>query len=250
MRLWKRSGSGGAPPVTVLPEVAKHARMKILMFGATGMVGQGVLRECLLDPDIDAVEMVGRSGTGIKDAKLREIVRPNLMDYADIETELRGFDACFFCLGVTAAGMSEADYERVTYGITLAAAKTLARLNPGMTLIYVSGAGTDSTEKGRVMWARVKGKTENALLRLPFKAAYMFRPGAIEAAHGERSKTAAYRVAYTLVKPLLPLLRRLFPDSILTTEEIGRAMINVAKWGAPKRILEVSDIRECAKAAP
>jgi uncharacterized protein YbjT (DUF2867 family) len=224
--------------------------MKVLMFGATGMVGQGVLRECLLDPDIDAVEMVGRSGTGIKDAKLREIVRPNLMDYADIETELRSSDACFFCLGVTAAGMSEADYERVTYGITLAAAKTLARLNPGMTFIYVSGAGTDSTEKGRVMWARVKGKTENALLRLPFKAAYMFRPGAIEAAHGERSNTAAYRVAYTLAKPLLPLLRRLFPDSILTTEEIGRAMINAAKWGAPKKILEISDIRECAKAAP
>jgi uncharacterized protein YbjT (DUF2867 family) len=212
------------------------------------MVGQGVLRECLLDPDVEAVVTVGRSGTGIKDAKLREIVRPNLMDYADIEPQLRGFDACFFCLGVTSTGMAQANYERVTYGITLAAAETLARLNPGMTFVYVSGTGTDSTEQGRVMWARVKGKTENALLRLPFKAAYMFRPGAIEAAHGERSKTASYRVAYTLVKPLLPLLRRLFPYSILTTEEIGRAMINVAKSGAPKKILEISDIRECAKA--
>ena len=211
------------------------------------MVGQGVLRECLVDPGVEAVVTVGRSATGIKKAKLREIVRPNLMDYADIETELRGFDACFFCLGVTSAGMTEADYERVTYGITLAAAETLARLNSGMTFIYVSGAGTDSTEKGRVMWARVKGKTENALLRLPFKAAYMFRPGAIEAAHGERSKTAAYRMAYALVKPLLPLLRRLFPNYILTTEEIGRAMINVAESGAPKKILEISDIRECAK---
>jgi uncharacterized protein YbjT (DUF2867 family) len=222
--------------------------MRILIFGATGMVGQGVLRECLLDPDIEAVVTVGRSATGIKNAKLREIVRPNLMDYADIETELRGFDACFFCLGVTSAGMSEADYERVTYDITLAAARTLARLNPGMTFVYVSGAGTDSTEKGRVMWARVKGKTENALLRLPFKAAYMFRPGAIEAAHGERSKTKAYRVAYSLVKPLLPLLRRFFPNSILTTEEIGLAMINVAESGAPKKILETSDIREYTKA--
>ena len=140
------------------------------------MVGQGVLRECLLDPHVEAVETVGRSCTGIKDAKLREIVRPNLMDYADIEAELRGFDACFFCLGVTSAGMAEADYERVTYGITLAAAETLARLNSGMIFIYVSGTGTDGSEKGRVMWARVKGKTENALLRLPFKGAYMFRP--------------------------------------------------------------------------
>jgi uncharacterized protein YbjT (DUF2867 family) len=214
------------------------------------MVGQGVLRECLLDADIQVVATVGRSATGIKHAKLREIVRPNLQDYADIEAELRGFDACFFCLGVTSAGISETDYERVTYGITLAAAGTLARLDPGMTFIYVSGAGTDSSEKGRVMWARVKGKTENTLLRLPFKAAYMFRPGAIEAAHGERSKTKAYRVAYNLAKPLLPLLRRFFPNSILTTEEIGRAMINVAKSGTPKRILESSDIRECAKATP
>jgi uncharacterized protein YbjT (DUF2867 family) len=221
--------------------------MKVLIFGATGMVGQGVLRECLLDADIEAAVAVGRSATGLKHARLREIVRPNLLDYADIETELQGFEACFFCLGVTSAGMTEADYQRVTYDITLAAARTLARLNPGMTFIYVSGAGTDSSEKGRVMWARVKGKTENALMKLPFKAAYMFRPGAIEAAHGERSKTKAYRVAYSLVKPLLPLLRRFFPNSILTTEEIGLAMIHVAKTGAPKKILETSDIRECAK---
>ena len=222
--------------------------MKVLIFGATGMVGQGVLRECLLDPDIDVVQTVGRSATGVKHPKLRDLVRPDLLHYADIEADLRGFDGCFFCLGVSSAGMSERQYERLTYDITMAAAEALSRLNAGMTFVYVSGAGTDSSEKGRTMWARVKGKTENALLRLPFKAAYMFRPGAIQSLHGERSKTTAVRVAYGLIKPLLPLLSRLFPGYILTTEEIGRAMIRVAKWGAPKTILESSDIRDCARA--
>jgi uncharacterized protein YbjT (DUF2867 family) len=221
--------------------------MKVLIFGATGMVGQGVLRECLLDPDIDTVQTVGRSDTGVKHPKLRELVRSDLLHYADIEADLRGFDACFFCLGVTSAGMSEPQYERLTYDLTMAAAETLSRLNTAMTFVYVSGAGTDSSEKGRTMWARVKGRTENALLRLPFKAAYMFRPGAIQALHGERSKTTAVRVAYSLIKPLLPLLSRIFPSYILTTEEIGRAMIRVAKWGAPKTILESWDIRDCAR---
>ena len=201
--------------------------MKVLIFGATGMVGQGVLWECLLNPDIAAVQTVGRSATGVKHPKLRDLVRPDLLHYAEIEADLRGFEACFFCLGVSSAGMSEPHYERLTYDITMAAAETLSRLNPGMTFVYVSGAGTDSSEKGRTMWARVKGRTENALLRLPFKAAYMFRPAGIQAVHGERSKTAVYRVGYMLTKPVLPLLRRLFPGYVLTTEEIGRAMI---KW--------------------
>jgi len=148
------------------------------------MVGQGVLRECLLDPEVQVVQTVGRTPTGLKHPKLREIVRSDLLDYTEIESALRGFDACFFCLGVSSTGMSESEYERVTYAVTMAAAQTLSRLNPGMTFIYVSGAGTDSSEKGRVMWARVKGKTENALLRLPFKAAYMFRPGAIQPVYG------------------------------------------------------------------
>jgi len=211
------------------------------------MVGQGVLRECLLDPDIEAVQTVGRSPTGVHNPKLREIVQPDLYHYSSIEAELKGFDACFFCLGVSSAGMSEQQYENLTYTLTLAAAEPLSLLNPAMTFVYVSGAGTDSSENGRMMWARVKGRTENALLRLPFKAAYMFRPGIIQPVHGARSKTTAYRVGYALAKPVLPLLRRLFPRYILTTEEIGRAMIQVAKRGAPKNVLESWDIGDCAR---
>lgn len=220
--------------------------MKVLIFGATGMVGQGVLRECLLDPDIEGVLTLGRTTGGVTHPKLREILRADLLDYSNIEADLRGLDACFFCLGVSAAGLSEERYERVTYGIAVAAAETLCRLNPGMTFIYVSGAGTDSSERGRAMWARVKGKTENAILRLPFRGAYMFRPGVIQPMHGERSKTAAYRIGYSFANPLLPLLRRLFPRSVLTTEEVGRAMIHVARRGAPKRILETGDMKDCA----
>jgi uncharacterized protein YbjT (DUF2867 family) len=223
--------------------------MKVLIFGATGMVGQGVLRECLLDPDVSSVQTIGRTGTGLKQAKLREIVHPDLMHYSEIEESLRCFDSCFFCLGVSSAGMSEPEYERLTYGITLAAAEILARLNPGMTFVYVSGKGTDSTEKGRSMWARVKGRTENALLRLPFKAAYMFRPAGIQPMHGERPKAAAYRIVAPLAFLLLPLIRRIFPDYVLTTEEIGRAMIGVARRGFPKKILESPDIRECARSS-
>ena len=210
------------------------------------MIGQGVLRECLLDPDIHMVQTVGRSATGVDHPKLRELVRADLFHYAEIEDDLRGFDACFFCLGVSSAGMSEPEYERLTYGLTMAAAGTLSRLDPDMTFIYVSGAGTDSSEQGRSRWARVKGRTENAILRLPFKAACMFRPAGIQPMHGERSKTPAYRYLYGLTKPLWPVLRRLFPRYILTTEEIGRAMIHVARRGAPKSILESADIRDCA----
>jgi uncharacterized protein YbjT (DUF2867 family) len=222
--------------------------MKALIFGATGMVGQGVLRECLLDPDVDTVVTIGRSATGVRDAKLSEILHADLLHYAEIEGELRGVDACFFCLGVSSAGMSEPEYTRLTYDITLAAGETLSRLNPAMTFIYVSGAGTDSSEKGNLMWARVKGRTENAIQRL-FKAGYAFRPGAIQPMHGERSKTAAYRMLYTITKPLLPLLRGLFPRYVLTTEEIGRAMLRVGKVGAPKKVLETWDIRDCARAS-
>jgi uncharacterized protein YbjT (DUF2867 family) len=221
--------------------------MKLLLFGATGMVGQGVLRESLLDPNVEAVVTVGRTATGAQHSKLREIVRQDLWNYADIAPALSGFQACFFCLGVSSTGMTERDYERVTYAITLAAAETLCRLNPSMVFVYVSDAGTDSSEHGRNMWARVKGRTENALLRLPFEAAYMFRPGIIVPLYGAKSKTALYRVFYTLTQPLLPLLRAAFPNHVLTTEQIGRAMLAVARQGFPKRVLESKDIRAAAR---
>ena len=217
--------------------------MNVLLFGATGMVGQGVLRECLLDAGVASVVSIGRSGTGVSDPKLREIIHADLTNYAPIESQLSGFDACFFCLGISSAGLSEDEYARITYDITVHAAETLARLNPGMTFVYVSGQGTDSSERGRTMWARVKGRTENALLRLPFKAAFMFRPGVIVPRFGARSRTALYRIPYILARPVLPLLLRAFPNQVLTTDEIGRAMLMVARNGAPKHVLETGDIR-------
>lgn len=216
--------------------------MNVLIFGATGMIGQGVLRECLLDAGVVRVVTIGRSATGQQHAKLQEIVHADLHDYSAIESQLTGLDACFFCLGVTSSGMSEEAYHRVTYGITVAAAETLLRLNPGMTFIFVSGAGSDSTERGRTMWARVKGKAENAILRMPFKGAYAFRPAAIQPLHGIRSRTKVYRVFYTILGPVLPLLRRLFPGYVTTTEQIGRAMLTIARKGAPVRVLETADI--------
>jgi uncharacterized protein YbjT (DUF2867 family) len=222
--------------------------MKVLLFGATGMVGQGVLLECLRDPAIDLVVAIVRTPSGRQPTvKLREIVHSNLEDLTAIESELAGFDACFFPLGVSSSGMGEAAYDRITYGLTLAVAETLSRLNPGMTFIYVSGAGTDSSEHGRVMWARVKGRTENALLRLPLKA-FMFRPGIIQPLDGIQSKTTSYRVFYSLAKPLLPLLRWALPNQVLTTREIGQAMLAVAKRGYSKRIMETRDIRAALSA--
>jgi len=216
--------------------------MDVVLFGATGMVGQGVLRECLLDPGVDRVLSIGRGVTGQSNPKLREIVHVDFLDFSPLRQELTGFDACFFCLGVTSAGMSEEQYNRVTYEYTMAAARLLAELNPGMTFIYVSGLGTDSTERGRTMWARVKGKTENALFRLPFKAAYMFRPGVIQPLHGIESRTRLYRIGYVVAAPLMPLLKALFPNAITTTEQIGRAMIKIAREGAAKTVLENPDI--------
>ena len=215
--------------------------MRVVLFGATGMIGQGVLRECLLDPAVTAVLTVGRSPTGKQHAKLREVSHADLADLTPIQDELRGYDACFFCLGVSSAGMSEDAYRRITYDYTMAAARVFAAQDPQATFVYVSGAGTDSTEKGRSMWARIKGKTENDVLAL-LPNSYMFRPGYIQPTHGVTSRTRLYRAVYAVAVPLYPVLRRLFPKSITTTETIGRAMINIAAKGAPKRVLDPSDI--------
>jgi uncharacterized protein YbjT (DUF2867 family) len=216
--------------------------MKVILFGATGMVGQGVLRECLLDPGVESVLSVGRSRTGRSDAKLHEIVHGDFMDYSAIEPQLAGYDACFFCLGVSSIGMEEARYRHLTYDITLAVATTLARLNPGMVFTYVSGRSTDSTERGPLMWARVKGKTENDLLKLPFKAAYMFRPAGIQPLHGVRSKTGWVQAIYLVTSPLLSWLTRVAPKYMTTSEQLGRAMIRVARDGFPRPVLESEDI--------
>ena len=217
--------------------------MNVLLFGATGMIGRGVLRECLQATDVDRITAVVRKPTGHKKQKLREIVQPDVADLTPLRDELPKIDACFFCLGVSSVGMSEAAYTEVTYDLTLSVARALASANPNATFIYVSGTGTDSTERGRLMWARVKGRTENELLRLPLRAVYMFRPGAIIPLHGIRSETTWYNVAYAVMRPLFPILRRISPNSVATTEEMGRAMLAVARNGYQSRILEMSDIR-------
>lgn len=216
--------------------------MRVLLFGATGMVGQGVLRECLLAADVQEVVAVGRTPLTQEHGKLHQVLHGDMLDFQPLENLLQGFDACFFCLGVSSAGMNEVKYTHLTYDLTLVAASTLARLNPQMTFIYVSGAGTDSSEAGKSMWARVKGKTENDLLKLPFRAAYMFRPGAIQPLHGVRSKTAWVQAIYVAAAPLLSWLSRVAPKYVTTTEQMGRAMISVARDGYPKPVLESEDI--------
>ena len=219
--------------------------MKVVLFGATGMVGAGVLRECLRDDRVSGVLAVLRSPSGVTHPKLRELIRTDFFDFQDVRDAFRGAGACFFCLGVTAVGKTEEQYHHLTFDITVSAAKALAEVNPGMTFCYVSGQGTDSTQRGRAMWARVKGKTENELLRLPLRA-YMLRPGYIQPLGGIQSKTRVYRVFYQIMAPLYPLLRRLTPDLVTTNETVGRAMIELAIRGDPARILEVRDINRIA----
>jgi uncharacterized protein YbjT (DUF2867 family) len=215
--------------------------MKVIIFGATGMIGQGVLHQCLLAPDVESVLAVTRSPLGRQDPRLRELVHRDFTDFSAIEGQLAGYDACFFCLGVSSVGMNEADYRRVTHDFTLAAARALLRASPGLTFIYVSGASTDAAS--RTMWARVKGQTENALLALPFKRVYMFRPGFIQPLHGITSKTRLYRAIYAIGRPIYPLLRALAPGVATDTDQMGRAMLAGARQGLPKPILETTDIR-------
>jgi uncharacterized protein YbjT (DUF2867 family) len=218
--------------------------VKVILFGATGMVGQGVLRECLLDDGISEVLSVGRSCSGISDGKAKEILLKDLYNLTGVEEQLRGYDACFFCLGVSSAGMKEADYRRVTYDLTLEVAKTLVRLNPNMVFEYVSGAQTNL--KSRQMWARVKGETEQALLGLGFRQAYMLRPGYIQPMHGIISKTKLYQRMYDVMSPLYPLMVRFARKYVISTEELGRAMVRIAREGAPKHVLEASDLVQIA----
>lgn len=218
--------------------------MRVLLFGASGMVGQGVLLECLRSPLVSEVVCVVRRPLAQSDPKLRQVVQADVTDVSTLG-ELSTFTACFFPLGVSSAGMGEAAYRKVTYDLTLAVARPLAAANPGLTFVYVSGAGTDSTEAGKSMWARVKGKTENDLLDL-FPNAYMLRPGAIRALDGIRSRTALYRRLYVVVGPLLALVARIRPESVVTTRTIGQAMLALARQGCAKRILEPKDIHAAA----
>jgi uncharacterized protein YbjT (DUF2867 family) len=212
------------------------------------MVGQGVLRECLRDPDVESILAVIRNASLPQHDKLREVILQDVSDLAAIEGKLSGYDACFFCLGVSSVGMKEETYRRVTYDLTVSVARTLANLNPTMTFIYVSGAGTDSTERGRLMWARVKGRTENALLQMRFKAVFLFRPGYVQLLHGIRTKTAWYGAFYAVMRPFYPVLKMLFPNYVTTTECVGHAMLSVTKRGFPKPVLENRDINVmCAK---
>ncbi len=223
--------------------------MHVVVFGATGMVGAGVLTECLEDGRVTSVLVVGRRPSGVHSEKVRELVRDDFFDWSDAAGELEGRDACFFCLGVSAAGMSEDAYGRITYDLTLAVAEALLARSPGVTFCYVSGQGTDTTEKGRFMWARVKGRTENRLLET-IPDAYMFRPGFIQPLKGVRSKTRLYQAFYNVVGPAYPLLKRMAPRYVTTTVNVGRAMIGVAHEGYAKRILENPDINALAEGAP
>lgn len=220
--------------------------MKVILLGATGMVGQGVLRECLRDDAVQAVLALGRSELDLRHPKLRQIVLADLTDLSSVEDELTGYDACFFCLGVSSTGMREEAYRRVTYDLTLGIARTLGERSPGLTFVYVSAQGADSSERGRVMWARVRGRTENDLLALPGIETYLLRPGFIQPMHGATSKTRLYRVFYAVLPPLFPLLKRLMPDQLTTTEQVGRAMIAVAEAGAPSRVLGTREINAAA----
>lgn len=221
-------------------------KVRAILFGGTGMVGEGVLHEALHDAAVESILVIGRRSCGVRHQKLSEILHQDFYDYAPLESRLTGYNACFFCLGVTSVGKSEAEYRRLSYDLTMAAARTLSRLNPEMVFCYVSGLGTDSSEQGRSMWARVKGKTENDLMKLPFKAVYAFRPGFIRPTHGLKNTLALAKI----VTPLYPILSTLFPKYVCTLEDVGRSMMRVAEGGFPLRILGCTDITRLARTSP
>lgn len=214
--------------------------MKAIITGATGMVGEGVLHECLMHPDVESVLLISRKPLGIKHEKLKEFIVSDFSEIKGTEQELSGYNACFFCSGVSSLGMKADVYRKITYDLTINMAAALLKLNPDITFCYVSGAGTDSTEKGRIAWARVKGKTENDLLRMPFKAAYMFRPGFIQPTKGLKNTYTMYKI----LAPLIPLIKFLLPNMICSLEELGLSMINSVLYGSQKKALESKDIRE------
>jgi hypothetical protein len=222
-------------------------KIKAIITGTTGMVGKGVLYECFESPDVESVLVINRQPLGLQHSKLKEIIHNDFHDLSPLKEELKGYNACFFCMGISSVGLSEEKYHQVTHDITLHFAKVLLGLNPQMTFIYVSGTGTDSSEKGRMMWARVKGKTENAILAMPFKDAYMFRPGYIQPTRGIKSRTRIYNVFYFFLKPLYPLMKRLIPKYMTDTDLVGKAMINAVLKGYPKKHLENADINKLAK---
>ncbi|MFQ3215078.1 MAG: hypothetical protein ACJAT1_000435 [Marivirga sp.] len=221
--------------------------MKVIITGATGMVGKGLLLECLDDPQITQVLTVGRTTLSLAHPKLKELIKKDFLDYSDVTDELRGYDACYLCMGVSAAGLSEAQYRKLTYDYTISLATSLYNLNPDMVCCYVSGQGTDSSEKGKSTWARIKGKTENDLLSMGFKAAYMFRPGAIIPLKGIKSKTKVYQFIYSYFGLVLKIMKGLFPNSIVNTTQIGLAMINIAIKGYHKEIIDPQDILKLSK---
>ena len=218
-------------------------KIRAIVTGATGMVGEGVLIECLQHSQVEAVLVINRKPCGVIHPKLKEVIHKDFFDLSAIEDQLSGYNACYFCLGVSSVGMKEPEYYKVTYTLTLNVAQTLSKLNPDMTFCYVSGASTDSTEKGKSMWARVKGKTENDLAKLPFKQEFNFRPGFMKATEGQKNIISLYKY----ISWLYPILRRFFPGTVSTLAEVGQAMINVTLYGYDKQILEVRDIVAVAK---
>jgi len=218
-------------------------KIKTIILGTTGMVGEGVLHESLNHSEVESVLVINRKPCGIGHDKLTEIIHPDFFDFSAIEKHLVGYNACYFCMGVSSYKMKEADYQSLTYELTMHVANILLINNPEMTFCYVSGAGTDSTEKGRSMWARIKGKTENDLMKLPFKTTYMFRPGYIQPTRGLKNTYKAYKI----FSPFYPIWKKIFPKYVCTLEEVGLAMIYAVLYGSKSQILECTNIHQLAK---